>query len=117
MFESAMQGLAAISAPEPLGFLVLGVVLGVWGGALPGVGGPAQLAVLLPFAMLMSPINAIGFLIGVTTVGQRSRTRQRYMSPVGRTGAATAPASRSAAPGSDPGSNGAGTWPGVSLSS
>ncbi|MEE8517230.1 MAG: tripartite tricarboxylate transporter permease [Alphaproteobacteria bacterium] len=74
MLESALQGLAAISAPEPLGFLILGVVIGVWGGALPGVGGPAQLAMLLPFAMLMSPINAIAFLIGVTTVGNTGNT-------------------------------------------
>ncbi|MGY9004785.1 MAG: tripartite tricarboxylate transporter permease [Alphaproteobacteria bacterium] len=74
MVESILQGLAAISAPVPLGFLVFGVVLGVWGGALPGVGGPAQLAVLLPFAMLMEPINAIAFLIGVTTVGNTGNT-------------------------------------------
>ncbi len=74
MLESALQGLVAISAPEPLGFLIFGVILGVWGGALPGVGGPAQLAMLLPFAMLMSPINAIAFLIGVTTVGNTGNT-------------------------------------------
>jgi TctA family transporter len=52
----------------------LGVILGVWGGALPGVGGPSQLAVLLPFAMLMAPVNAIAFLIGVTTVGNTGNT-------------------------------------------
>ncbi|MCZ6848479.1 MAG: tripartite tricarboxylate transporter permease [Alphaproteobacteria bacterium] len=74
MFEAALQGFVAITAPVPLGFLVLGVCLGVWGGALPGVGGPAQLAVLLPFAMLMEPINGIAFLIGVTTVGNTGNT-------------------------------------------
>ncbi len=74
MLEAALQGLSAISAPVPLGFLVFGVLLGLWGGALPGVGGPAQLAVLLPFAMLMEPMNAIAFLIGVTTVGNTGNT-------------------------------------------
>jgi putative tricarboxylic transport membrane protein len=74
MIEALLQGFAAITAPVPLGFLFLGVVLGVWGGALPGVGGPAQLAVLLPFAMLMEPVNAIAFLIGVTTVGNTGNT-------------------------------------------
>ena len=74
MFEAALQGVSAISAPVPLGFLVFGVLLGLWGGALPGVGGPAQLAVLLPFAMLMEPMNAIAFLIGVTTVGNTGNT-------------------------------------------
>ena len=74
MLEAAVQGIAAITQPVPLGFLIFGVLLGVWGGALPGVGGPAQLAVLLPFAMLMEPINAIAFLIGVTTVGNTGNT-------------------------------------------
>ncbi len=74
MIEAALHGLVAITAPVPLALLVFGVALGVWGGALPGVGGPAQLAVLLPFAMLMQPINAIAFLIGVTTVGNTGNT-------------------------------------------
>ncbi|TDI67077.1 MAG: hypothetical protein E2O90_03630 [Alphaproteobacteria bacterium] len=74
MFEALSLGAALLVQPEPLGWLVLGVVLGVWGGALPGVGGPAQLAVLLPFAMLMEPVNAIAFLIGVTTVGNTGYT-------------------------------------------
>lgn len=74
MFEALFEGLAALAQPVPLGWLFFGVVLGVWGGALPGVGGPAQLAVLLPFAMLMEPVNAIAFLIGVTTVGNTGNT-------------------------------------------
>ncbi len=74
MVEGVFEALVALTAPVPLGFLVLGVVLGVWGGALPGVGGPAQLAVLLPFAMLMEPVNCIAFLIGVTTVGNTGNT-------------------------------------------
>ena len=74
MIEGVFQALSTLVAPVPFGFLVLGVLLGVWGGALPGVGGPAQLAVLLPFAMLMEPVNAIAFLIGVTTVGNTGNT-------------------------------------------
>jgi TctA family transporter len=74
VFEALFQGFTALAQPIPLGWLILGVVLGVWGGALPGVGGPAQLAVLLPFAMLMEPVNAIAFLIGVTTVGNTGNT-------------------------------------------
>ncbi|MQA65127.1 MAG: hypothetical protein GEU76_04380 [Alphaproteobacteria bacterium] len=74
MLEASLQGLTALLQPTPMGFLVLGVALGLWGGALPGVGGPAQLAVLLPFAMLMAPINAIAFLIGVASVGNTGNT-------------------------------------------
>ena len=36
--------------------------------------GPSQLAVVLPFAMVMEPFNAIAFLIGVTTVGNTGNT-------------------------------------------
>lgn len=74
MFEAAYQGLTGILTLEPLSLLTLGVLLGTWGGALPGVGGPAQLAILLPFAMVMEPMNAIAFLIGVTTVGNTGNT-------------------------------------------
>ncbi len=74
MFEAARQGLMGILALEPFSLLILGVLLGTWGGALPGVGGPAQLAVVLPFAMVMEPMNAIGFLIGITTVGNTGNT-------------------------------------------
>lgn len=74
MFEAAHQGLTGILTLEPLSLLTLGVLLGTWGGALPGVGGPAQLAILLPFAMVMEPMNAIAFLIGVTTVGNTGNT-------------------------------------------
>ncbi len=74
MFDAAFNGLLGIVALEPMMLLILGVLLGTWGGALPGVGGPAQLALLLPFAMVMEPMNAIAFLIGVTTVGNTGNT-------------------------------------------
>ncbi|MFM2130051.1 MAG: hypothetical protein RL477_1597 [Pseudomonadota bacterium] len=74
MLEAAIDGLTALMQPAALGWLILGVSLGLWGGALPGVGGPAQLAVLLPFAMLMAPVNAIAFLIGVASVGNTGNT-------------------------------------------
>lgn len=74
MLEAALSGLSALMSPVPMGFLVFGVVLGLLGGILPGVGGPSQLAVLLPFVMLMAPINAIAFLIGVASVGNTGNT-------------------------------------------
>lgn len=74
MLEAALTGFSALLAPMPLALLLLGVLLGVWGGALPGVGGPSQLAVLLPFAMIMEPVNAIAFLIGVASVGNTGNT-------------------------------------------
>lgn len=44
---------------------VLGVTLGYVFGALPGFGGGSSMAVLLPFAFAMSPLNAMVFLISV----------------------------------------------------
>lgn len=43
----------------------LGVVLGYLFGILPGFGGGSSMAVLLPFAFAMSPLNAMVFLISV----------------------------------------------------
>jgi putative tricarboxylic transport membrane protein len=74
MLEAALTGLSALLTPMPLALLVFGVFLGLWGGILPGVGGPSQLALLLPFVMLMEPVNAIAFLIGVASVGNTGNT-------------------------------------------
>jgi putative tricarboxylic transport membrane protein len=74
MVDAAFAGLYAMIAPWPLFFLFFGVMLGVWGGAMPGVGGPSQLAMLLPFAMIMEPMNSIAFLIGVACVGNTGNT-------------------------------------------
>lgn len=74
MVEAALAGLYAMTAAWPVFFLFIGVMIGVWGGAMPGVGGPSQLAMLLPFAMIMEPMNAIAFLVGVASVGNTGNT-------------------------------------------
>jgi putative tricarboxylic transport membrane protein len=44
---------------------VAGIGLGIFFGALPGFGGSAALAVVLPIAISLSPLNAMVFMIGI----------------------------------------------------
>ena len=74
MVEAAIQGFHALMTVEAMLFLSLGVFLGLFGGIVPGAGGPSALAVTLPFVMLMSPVNAIAFLIGMSSVGNTGNT-------------------------------------------
>lgn len=54
-----------LSDPWPLGLSVVGVVVGIIFGALPGISSTMSLAVLLPLTFAMSPLNALMFLMGV----------------------------------------------------
>lgn len=64
MFEHALPMLAEfVSWPSPL-FLVLGVLIGMLFGVLPGLGGPQVLALLLPLTFAMDQTQAIILLIG-----------------------------------------------------
>ena len=61
---------AQIFTPQYFGFLLLGVSFGIVLGVIPGVGGVAGLALMLPFVFKLSAANAIPLLIGMigTTV-------------------------------------------------
>ena len=48
---------------------VAGVVVGIFFGALPGFGGSASLAIMLPVALVLSPLNAMVFLLAIYTGG------------------------------------------------
>lgn len=64
MFEQALPVLAGFLAwPSPL-LLLLGVLIGMVFGVLPGLGGPQVLALLLPLTFAMEPSHAIVLLIG-----------------------------------------------------
>ncbi len=56
--------LAALSL-ETLFYAAAGVGLGIFFGALPGFGGGAAMAISLPIAITLSPLNAMVFLINV----------------------------------------------------
>ncbi|MFN8719592.1 MAG: tripartite tricarboxylate transporter permease [Rhodospirillales bacterium] len=48
-----------------IGIAVAGIVVGTFFGALPGFGGSAAMAILLPVAVTMSPLDSMVFLIGI----------------------------------------------------
>src|SRR5690606_27059192 len=59
---------------ERLMYLSFGVVLGLMLGILPGVGGVAGLALLLPFTFSMDPVSAFAFMLGLASVAATSDT-------------------------------------------
>jgi TctA family transporter len=65
MFNAASEALLIIMDPYRLMFLSFGCVLGLVLGILPGIGGLAGTAMLLPFTFSMDPYTAFAFLLGL----------------------------------------------------
>ena len=65
---------AMISQPAVLGYLMLGVVMGLAIGVFPGLGGIAGLSLLLPFMFGMEPIYGLALMIGMVAVVPTSDT-------------------------------------------
>ncbi len=59
---SLLGGFAVILTPGNLGLMLVGIVLGVLIGVLPGLGGANGVAILLPLTFTMSPTSAIVML-------------------------------------------------------
>ena len=78
MFATALPALsdaaALIFQPLVLGYLVLGVVMGLAIGVFPGLGGIAGLSLLLPFMFGMDPILGLALMIGMVAVVPTSDT-------------------------------------------
>jgi TctA family transporter len=72
MLASAGKALLILLEPQRLMFLGLGVMAGLMFGLIPGIGGIAGTAMLLPFTFAMDPYSAFALLLGlgsVTTTG------------------------------------------------
>ncbi|MEO1563027.1 MAG: tripartite tricarboxylate transporter permease [Pseudomonadota bacterium] len=63
-----------ILQPIVLGYLVLGVVMGLCVGVFPGLGGIAGLSLLLPFMFGMDPVLGLALMIGMVAVVPTSDT-------------------------------------------
>ncbi len=78
MFATALPALgdawALILQPIVLGYLILGVVMGLAVGVFPGLGGIAGLSLLLPFMFGMDPILGLALMIGMVAVVPTSDT-------------------------------------------
>jgi TctA family transporter len=90
MFEAVTDGLLlVIQWPAP-GYLVLGVMLGMFFGAVPGLSGLVGMAILLPFTFGMPPGSAFAFLLGMYAVTTTADTLASVMLGVPGTAASQA---------------------------
>jgi TctA family transporter len=69
-----LAGLALVFTWPTLGYLFLGVFVGMWIGAVPGLGGVVGLVLLLPFTYGMEPAPAFALLLGLYAVTSTSDT-------------------------------------------
>jgi len=69
MLEAFISGFWQVLSWPAFGYLLLGIVIGFWVGLLPGIGGLATLALMLPFSYsIKTPIEAFCFLLGMLAV-------------------------------------------------
>ena len=69
MAEAALQALQAFATdPRQLLLLAAGVLAGVVVGILPGLGGTAAVALLLPFVYRLEPAHALSLMVGALAV-------------------------------------------------
>ena len=65
MWEIICAGLAEALQYGSLLSVFIGVIVGVIAGAIPGINGPMAIAMCIPLSYCMSPVAAIGFLVGL----------------------------------------------------
>lgn len=68
MFDALIEGLLLVLQWKALALMMLGMLLGFAVGLLPGIGGAATLALMLPFIFKMTPAEAFAFLLGMHSV-------------------------------------------------
>jgi putative tricarboxylic transport membrane protein len=68
MFDTLIDGLLLVLQWKALSLMLVGMGLGFVVGLLPGIGGAATLALMIPFVFKMSPAEAFAFLLGMHSV-------------------------------------------------
>ena len=74
MLESILDGLLLVVVWPAIGYMFLGLVIGMYFGAVPGLGGLTGMAILLPFTFGMQPAEAFAFLLGMYAITTTSDT-------------------------------------------
>lgn len=74
MIDGMLAGLVLVLSWPTFGYLLLGVFIGLWVGAVPGLGGVVGLVLLLPFTFSMDPVPAFALLMGLYAVTSTSDT-------------------------------------------
>jgi len=90
VFDALITGLTSVLAWPAIGFMVLGVLIGMWMGAVPGLGGILGMILLLPFTFDMEPVNAFALLLGLFAVTSTSDTIASVMLGIPGTAASQA---------------------------
>ncbi len=68
MIDAMISGLMINLQLKPFLFMLIGGAIGFWVGILPGLGGGATLALMIPFVYKMTPQEALPFLLGMHSV-------------------------------------------------
>lgn len=68
MFEAMQSAATGLLSAQHLGFMMLGIVVGLAVGILPGLGGIAGMSLLMPFIYGMDTVSAVAMLIGMVAV-------------------------------------------------
>ena len=68
MFDAFIGGLLINLQLKPFIYMLIGSAIGFWVGILPGLGGGATLALMMPFIYNMTPEEALPFLLGMHSV-------------------------------------------------
>ena len=90
MFDAFLAGFLLVIEWPAIGFLLLGVFIGIWLGAVPGLGGIIGLVLLLPFTFGMEPVPAFALLLGMFAVTSTSDTIASVMLGIPGTAASQA---------------------------
>lgn len=69
MVDNLILGFGAALHWSHLLFILLGTVIGLWVGVLPGLGAPVAMAILIPFTFSMDPLSALLLLASVSVAG------------------------------------------------
>ena len=87
---SLLEGLYLVVQWPAFGYMLLGILLGIWLGAVPGLGGILGLVILLPFTFGMDPVSAFALLLGMYAVTTTSDTISSVMLGIPGTAASQA---------------------------
>ncbi|MFC1815671.1 tripartite tricarboxylate transporter permease [Thermodesulfobacteriota bacterium] len=68
IFDACIEGLMINFQLMPFIYMLIGCSIGFWVGILPGLGGGATMAIMLPFIYNMTPQEAFPFLLGMHSV-------------------------------------------------
>ena len=74
MLEQALAGAAQLLVWPAIGFLFLGILIGIVFGVIPGLSGLNGMAILLPFTFTMETVPALCFLLGMYAVTSTADT-------------------------------------------